>query len=110
MDDDLLELALGHLDESLSPVIEIHNPDSDYKMDIPFDCLYRSNTREVRARASRDGLKWVNFPARSVKHDRFDDISFASIQTRKFRYITLVRVQKSVADRLKKSKQLAAAR
>ena len=50
------------MDESLSPVIEILDFDREYEMKIPFQILYRSNTREIRARASRDGIKWVNLP------------------------------------------------
>ena len=31
-------------------------------MMIPFMISNKTNTREVRARASRDGVTWVNFP------------------------------------------------
>ena len=90
VDDDLLELALGHLDESLSPVYSLSNPDSDYTMLIPFDTTYRSPAKEVSVRASRDGIKWIRIPTHGVEHSVHEEIRFAKIKTRKYSYITLV--------------------
>ena len=86
----MLELALGDLDESLSPVYSLSNPDSDYTMLIPFDPSYRSPAKEVSVRASRDGTKWIRIPTHGVEHPTHDEVKFAKIKTRKYAYITLV--------------------
>lgn len=39
--------ALSNHDESLSPVLSFLKPDTDYSVLIPFELLYRSNTRKV---------------------------------------------------------------
>ena len=90
IDDELLEHALGHLDESLSPVFVLNNAESsDYQILIPYETAYRSPAKEISIRASRDGLKWIRVPTETVDHPRHEDVKFAKVSTRRYSYITL---------------------
>ena len=90
-DDQLLEHALGHLDESLSPVFVLDEADHcDYSVLIPYETAYRSPAREVTLRASRDGLKWIRIPTQTTDHVTHEDVKFAKVNTRRYTYITLV--------------------
>ncbi|CBY15743.1 unnamed protein product, partial [Oikopleura dioica] len=86
--DDLLEQALSNHDESLSPVLSFQKPETDYSLLIPFELLYRSNTRHIRARGSRDGINWIDLPADGRFIDGFEE-NFAKIATRRCKYVTL---------------------
>lgn len=90
-DDELLEHALGHLDESLSPIFVLDAADQhDYTMLIPYETAYRSPAREVSLRASRDGLKWIRIPTQITDHETHEDVKFARVSTRRYSYVTLV--------------------
>ena len=90
-DDELLEHALGHLDESLSPVFVLDEADHcDYSVLIPYETAYRSPAREVTLRASRDGLKWIRIPTQTTDHATHEDVKFAKVNTRRYTFITLV--------------------
>ena len=89
IEDDLLEQALANHDESLSPVLSLQKPETDYSLLIPFELLYRSNTRHIRARGSRDGIHWIDLPADGRFIDGFEE-NFAKIATRRCKYVTLV--------------------
>jgi len=81
--DDLLEQALSNHDESLSPVLSFQKPETDYSLLIPFELLYRSNTRHIRARG------WIDLPADGRFIDGFEE-NFAKIATRRCKYVALV--------------------
>ena len=90
VDDELLEHALGHLDESLSPVFLLENAESsDFHVLIPYETAYRSPAKEISIRASRDGLKWIRVPTETVEHPSHEDVKFAKVSTRRFSFITL---------------------
>ena len=92
-DDELLEHALGHLDESLSPVFVLDAAEADqhdYSLLIPYETAYRSPAREVSLRASRDGLKWIRIPTQVTEHETHEDVKFARVSTRRYSYVALV--------------------
>ena len=90
VDDELLELALGHNEESLSSVYHLSKSDADYTLLIPFETAYRSPAREVSVRASRDGIKWIRIPVNGTEHESHEDIKFAQVKSRHYSFITLV--------------------
>ena len=97
VDDELLEHALGHLDESLSPVFVLDNAESsDFHVLIPYETAYRSPAKEISIRASRDGLKWIRVPTETVDHSTHEDVKFAKVSTRRYSYITLGKSKLSI--------------
>ena len=90
VDDELLELALGHNEESLSSVYHLSKSDADYTLLIPFETAYRSPAREVSIRASRDGIKWIRIPVNGAEHESHEEIKFAQVKSRHYSFITLV--------------------